>query len=162
MEITVRQYEERDRDTVIACWNDEQNYLVDVDLFHTRQRVEKDAPEYTDLQLAELKHRKGAILVAEDGGKIVGIVLGYVAPHDAEDKLHQIPASPAMVQDLYVVPEYRSKGIGAMLMNEIEKFFKAEGCDQLTLEALVSNERSLTFYEKLGYGKRYVTFFKKI
>lgn len=52
------------------------------------------------------------------------------------------------VQRVAVLKEYRTRGIGTILMREIEKKVKMHKADKLTLG---SQNTAIPFYEKLGY-----------
>lgn len=59
------------------------------------------------------------------------------------------------ILNLYLIEEYRCKGLGTFLMNEVEKKMKEEKNDSIHL-FIHHNRKVSGFYEKLGY-----TFHKK-
>ncbi|MBW9234947.1 GNAT family N-acetyltransferase, partial [Leptospira santarosai] len=50
-----------------------------------------------------------------------------------------------------IIPEYRGKGIGALLMKEAEHVLLENEVAISTLEALSENEPAIKLYEKCGY-----------
>ncbi|MBN1191324.1 MAG: GNAT family acetyltransferase [Dehalococcoidales bacterium] len=54
---------------------------------------------------------------------------------------------------LAVDPYYRNRGLGRIMMNEIEKKLLALGCPKLNLMVRNDNLSVLRFYEKIGYIK---------
>ena len=56
--------------------------------------------------------------------------------------------NPYHIGRVAVIREYRGKGIGAYVMNEVEKFAKEQGISSLVLSAQV---RASDFYRKCGY-----------
>jgi len=50
-----------------------------------------------------------------------------------------------------VIPEYRSKGVGKLLVEQSLQSYKQESVDIATLEALSQNSRAIRLYEKMGY-----------
>lgn len=54
------------------------------------------------------------------------------------------------MEDLYVMPEFRGKGIGKALMSKVSQLGLAAGCTQLNFTVLDWNKSSLDFYLKQG------------
>ena len=54
---------------------------------------------------------------------------------------------------MFVLEEYRGKGIGKKLMETMMDAFKEKGINNFELYALNNNENALKFYEKLGFKK---------
>ncbi|MBD2356185.1 GNAT family N-acetyltransferase [Tolypothrix sp. FACHB-123] len=52
---------------------------------------------------------------------------------------------------LYVVPEYRRRGIGTALMKYLEKWATQRGDRQIGLQVFQSNQAALNLYDQLGY-----------
>jgi putative acetyltransferase len=81
--------------------------------------------------------------IAEDDGMIIGGCGVYPTPG--------LPDGCAELVKLYLLPSYRGRGIGRMLM---EKTFKSAiklGFRQLYLESLPELGRALSLYEKAGF-----------
>ncbi|XP_070711016.1 thialysine N-epsilon-acetyltransferase [Pempheris klunzingeri] len=54
------------------------------------------------------------------------------------------------MEDLYVMPEFRGKGIGKALMSKVAQLGLAAGCHQLNFTVLDWNKSSLDFYFSHG------------
>lgn len=54
------------------------------------------------------------------------------------------------MDDLYVKPDYRGKGIGSMLINEIINKAKLENCKRLRWQVSDWNKPAIEFYKSLG------------
>jgi GNAT superfamily N-acetyltransferase len=54
------------------------------------------------------------------------------------------------IEDIYVRPEYRGKGIGKALLNFILKLAKERNCERVEWVVLNWNESAINFYEKMG------------
>jgi GNAT superfamily N-acetyltransferase len=54
------------------------------------------------------------------------------------------------LEDLFVVPKYRRKGIGEALMKELAKTAKNKGCPRMEWSVLNWNQLALDFYRDLG------------
>lgn len=55
---------------------------------------------------------------------------------------------------LYVMPEYRHRGIGKALMNYIENWAKQKGYGQIGLQVFQTNIPALDLYHQLGYQEQ--------
>lgn len=87
-------------------------------------------------------------LVAEDRGKIVGIVITTLF-----DNLQW-----GYIWELAVIPERRGEKIGTLLMQEAEKALLKykESFDYFTLGIKITNHKALNFYQKLDYSIRFL------
>ncbi|MBB5316816.1 GNAT family N-acetyltransferase [Tunturibacter empetritectus] len=54
------------------------------------------------------------------------------------------------LEDLYVSPEYRGKGIGKALLTRVAAIAVAEGCPRFEWSVLDWNQPSIDFYHSLG------------
>lgn len=54
------------------------------------------------------------------------------------------------IEDAYIQPEHRSKGIGAALFRYLAKKAVEEGCGRLEWWVLDWNRRAIDFYERIG------------
>ena len=78
-------------------------------------------------------------LVAEDGKKTVGFVLGEANP----------PLGHIITLD--VGASARRTGLGSALLRELEKNFAFHGVQTVLLETAVDNEAGIAFWEHHGY-----------
>ncbi len=162
MEITIRQYEERDRVALRECMQKLQEHVAGIDPMHRLTLVPKEREMYIDWLLEKMKGQKGIIYIAVDREKVIGCAAGFVTVRSPHEALGTIPATPGRIQDLYVDAEYRSQGIGARLLKELENHFKAQGCDVVMVEVFAPNGRAIDFYHEHGFQDRDVDMLKKI
>jgi ribosomal protein S18 acetylase RimI-like enzyme len=55
------------------------------------------------------------------------------------------------IQDVYVRPERRGRGIATTLSHTAERLAQSRGHEQISISASVENERALRLYRLLGY-----------
>ncbi|MCL4425584.1 MAG: ribosomal protein S18-alanine N-acetyltransferase [Firmicutes bacterium] len=73
-------------------------------------------------------------------------VIGYAGMWLILDEAH--------VTNVAVHPDYRGRGVGQALMQELVERALQEGAESMTLEVRVSNLAAQQLYEKLGFEKR--------
>ena len=54
------------------------------------------------------------------------------------------------LEDLFVLPEHRGKGIGKSLLTKVESIARERGCGRLEWSVLDWNEPAIAFYKKYG------------
>lgn len=57
---------------------------------------------------------------------------------------------------MYVVPEYRGKGINKLIINELIVWTKSKNISELRLDVYEGNESAIKAYEKAGFSKQLV------
>jgi GNAT superfamily N-acetyltransferase len=87
-------------------------------------------------------------LIAEFGGEPVGFAL-YFRSYSTWRGHHGI-----RLEDLYVSPEMRGKGIGRALLAQLARIANQEGCPRLEWDVLKWNESAIAFYDALGARKQ--------
>lgn len=92
--------------------------------------------------------RYGLLLVARDKDLPVGFLAAYLKKN--------IPIFSAEwlceVTDLYVLPGYRGRRIGTLLVEEVAEWSRKKGAATLALRVLPSNAGAMEFYRKTGFS----------
>ena len=94
---------------------------------------------------------KEPLAVALDNGKIVGYVFGHFYSQKQKNSYIEVGEQCFEVDELYVLPEYRSRGIGKRLFHTIENEVKAK-CTYITLTTSTKNYKAILklYVEELG------------
>jgi GNAT superfamily N-acetyltransferase len=88
--------------------------------------------------------KRVSLLVAADGMRLVGYALYFYT-------YSSFNAKPTLyLEDLYVLDEYRKKGVGFALFRRCVEVAVAEECGRMEWAVLTWNEKAIRFYEKLG------------
>ena len=91
------------------------------------------------------KRDKEGFIVAEEEGKIVGFAASDVNWENREgEKVLEI-------HEIFVLPEFRKKGIGANLLNEVLKYGIQRKRKLAELWVGKTNYRAIKFYKKFGF-----------
>ncbi|HEX6502457.1 MAG TPA: GNAT family N-acetyltransferase [Terriglobales bacterium] len=89
-------------------------------------------------------HPKFRAVVAEWNGRPAGYALffGFYSTWEGRPGL--------FLEDLYVRPEFRSRGIGKALLGHVARTAREENCYGVRWEVLDWNQPAIKFYESLG------------
>jgi len=101
---------------------------------------------------------KSSVFIAEDNGKIVGFLKADV------EQIDHFFLNPQIIylDDIFVLPEYRRKGIAKTLVKEAEKLAKEKGIKRIQARVYSFNKRMQSFLESQGYHAPYATWDKTI
>jgi len=105
-----------------------------------------DAARARAFLLDRLRHTDSAILVAVDSA---GNGAGFVQLYPTFSSLQMGRA--LILNDLFVAPAYRGKGLGRTLMNAARAFAELSGAVSLQLETARTNDPARKLYESLGW-----------
>ncbi|CAB1351651.1 unnamed protein product [Coregonus sp. 'balchen'] len=95
------------------------------------------------LELAEYEKVLDQVKVTQKGHAKVGYALYFYTYSSWKGRA-------LYMEDLYVMPEFRGKGIGKALMSKVAQLGLAAGCTQLNFAVLDWNKPSLDFYLSQG------------
>ena len=151
-------YDEQIKDLLV----DLQNYLIDIDDWHTQILPNNYRDDYFEMDLELINKQDGKIFLAIENDKIIGLVLGVVNLNDEIDKLTNDCAKTGNVLELIVKNSSRGHGIGKSLLNEIETYFKNINCKRINIGVFGPNKSALNFYLKNDYTIRDYIVSKKI
>ncbi|MHB0878894.1 MAG: GNAT family N-acetyltransferase [Anaerolineae bacterium] len=97
--------------------------------------------------LASPLWQEGTSITAFDGEEVIGSVLAYWD----EEANARTGVSGGYTEEVFVVPEWRGRGIGRYLLAEALCYLRRHGLARAELQVLVSNDAALDLYRGLGY-----------
>lgn len=108
----------------------------------------KPGTVYTDASTKELSVLfnttiHSGYLVAEDKGIVIGGCGIYPTIG--------LQAGTAELVKMYVAKSHRGKGVGKLLLQEVERLAKSLGYDRMYLESFPSLKEAISLYHKLGF-----------
>jgi ribosomal-protein-alanine N-acetyltransferase len=99
---------------------------------------------FSKKQIAQLITDYNSIsLIARENGEVAGFIVGVVYPDRKAVNGH--------ILTIDVSPKHRRKGIGRMLLQEMENIFAHKGVQASLLEVREDNAAAISLYRKLGY-----------
>jgi putative acetyltransferase len=114
----------------------------------SQARVEKALRSYetqgllTDIENSQTHYfdRNGTFLVLLDGERVVG--MGGIRPLDE---------SIAELKRMWFLPEYRGRGLGRRLAEELLQFARSAGYTYVRLDTARNQPQALRLYQRLGF-----------
>jgi len=86
------------------------------------------------------------VLLAEADGETIGYVQGEVTRRS-----DHMPRTVGQISLMYVVKQFRRKGVGRRLIKELCKFFGSNKAEDLTVRYIIGNKEAENFWRKLGF-----------
>jgi len=87
------------------------------------------------------------LFVAAAGDRTVGFISGEL--RQGSPTFH--PRTWASVDDVFVEPEYRNRGMGRALLQSVRDWAQERGADGISLQVAAANARGRKFYEDIGF-----------
>jgi aminoglycoside 6'-N-acetyltransferase I len=122
------------------------------EMFHSlwpSASAEEHAPEIASVLKARGERSSDEILLAADAqGRLLGFVEVNLRSHaDGCD-----PKQPvAYIEGWYVVPEFRRRRVGALLIAAAEDWGRGRGCIEMASDTWLDNLNSQSAHEALGF-----------
>ena len=131
-----------------------QNYLIDIDDWHTQIMLPEYREKYFKMDMEKVKNQDGKIYLEIENNTVNGLIIGVVEEKDDIDKLTNDCAKTGSVIELIVKNNIRGNGIGKNLLEKLEEYFKSINCKRINIEVFGPNKKGLNFYEKNDYVVR--------
>lgn len=156
------EYEDKYLENIKDLLVELEEYIVSID----KDNLDQVHPEYREkmviLDLEKVKNNNGKCYIALENDKAVGLIMGCIFPYDEYDYLDYKCPKRGEITELIVSKNSRSSGIGKLLMNKMEDYFKSLDCEYILVDVFAYNENAINFYYKNGYHTRMITNIKKI
>lgn len=161
--ILIRQYKASDLNILEEFMNNLQDYTVKVDQLKRNKRAENYGEYFAQETIKEVEENNGIIYIAEYGEKAVGFIAGILHDQTKENKLSVTDLrKEGRITELYVEESKRGQGVGKMLMEKLENYFKEKECGVVRVEVFEPNKLAYEFYKKVGYKDRVIDMMKEL
>lgn len=151
-------YDEQIKDLLVEL----QNYLIDIDNWHTQIITPEYREKYFKMDMEKVKNQDGKIYLEVENNTVNGLIMGVVEEKDDIDRLTNDCAKTGSVIELIVKNNIRGNGIGKNLLEKLEEYFKSINCKRINIEVFGPNKKGLNFYEKNDYVIRDYIVSKKL
>lgn len=156
------EYEDKYLEDVRDLLTELEEYIVSID----KDNLDQVHPEYREkmalIDLDDIKENNGKCYLAIENDKAIGLIMGTIPKYDEYDYLDYKCPKRGRITELIVTSKVRSKGIGNMLMNKMEEYFKSQRCEYILIDVFAYNENAINFYSKNNYHPRMIVDIKKI
>ena len=107
---------------------------------------EANGDKWVEFVCEGLASGRNFLLVAKNGSRLVGFAYAGIFPEH-----FQVSNLVGRIDDVYVLPEFRGKGIGKKLVVQCLNKMNAVGVKAVRLQVLTENKVAIRLYEKLGF-----------
>ncbi|HLV98159.1 MAG TPA: GNAT family N-acetyltransferase [Ktedonobacterales bacterium] len=156
--IIIRPYQFADQDQGERCIIELQDFERGLEA----DRVEGAtiAQRYLQHLLATCQAKTGSLFVAETDNQVVGLICVWLE-REPDSFLTNL-AGYAYISDLVVLPAYRRRGIGTVLLQQAEAYALEQGATALKINVLAKNSAAYTAYHKAGFRDYEVSLLKQL
>ena len=136
--------------------------MVDIDDWHTQVINPEYRESYFKMDMNKVKNQSGKIYLAIENESVIGLIIGIVDEKDGIDKLTNDCTKTGSIIELIVNHNLRGNGVGKILLEKMEQYFKDINCKRINIEVFGPNKSALNFYTKNDYTIRDIIVSKKI
>src|SRR5215204_552444 len=113
----------------------------------------RGTPEgYASFISTQLEDPDVAVLVADDGGGVIGYAYAAVEGYD-----YMALRGPAgVLHDVIVDPEHRGRGVGRLLLEAALEFLRSRGAPRVVLSTAEQNEAAQRLFVSTGFRRTMV------
>ena len=146
MALLLRRAKESEVDVLVAHWK--RFMALFIGKVELDMRMVPEAPKrIRRFYLKTMRSRNSTFIVAERSDRIVGYAMGTVQKRPPVYRTR----TQGYVTEIYLEKSERGKGTGKLLMDELIKWARKKGQEQLALNVHPENRRALRFYARMGF-----------
>ena len=139
-----------------------EEYIISIDKDNLDTLHPDFREKYPMLALEDVKNYDGKCYLYIENDKVLGLIMGTIPEYDENYYLDYKCPKRGEVTELIVSSKLRNKGIGQMLLQKMEEYFKSKECEYVIIDVFAYNENGKLFYKKNNYHTRMETLIKKI
>ncbi len=160
--MNIIEYDARYKEEVKDLLVELQSYLTILDKRGVIVLKDNYREGYFTYVLGEIKEHYGKMFLAQENDKIIGLIVCKIFQGGREEDYTTSCPKIGFISDLIVTESMRGKGVGKILLDHAEEYFKYHNCEYAQLEVFAPNVSAFRLYEKLGYSTNCLYLSKKI
>lgn len=139
-----------------------EEYIIAIDEDNL-DKIDKDYRDKMAIKdLESAKNNDGKCYLCVENDKVLGFIIGEVYKYSEDDYLDYKCPKKGDITELIISKEARKKGVGTLLMQKMEDYFKSIGCEYINVSVFAYNKNAIEFYKNKGYHTRMLDMIKKI
>lgn len=156
------EYEDKYLNDIRDLLTELEEYLVSIDKDHLDRIHQEYHEKMALIDLQDIKDNNGKCYLAIENDKAIGLIMGIIPKYNQNDYLDYKCPKRGIITELIITSHIRSKGVGSLLMNKMEEYFKQNQCEYILIDVFAYNNNAIQFYNKKGYHPRMYVDIKKI
>lgn len=156
------EYEDKYLENVRDLLVELEEYIESID----KDNLDQIHPDYRDkmalLDLKRVNDNNGKCYLAIEDDTVIGLIMGCIFPYEEYDYLDYKCPKRGEITELIVTKKVRNNGVGKILINKMEEYFKEKDCEYVIVDVFAYNEYGIKFYNSNSYHDRMRTMIKKI
>jgi ribosomal protein S18 acetylase RimI-like enzyme len=148
-EFTIREIGEKDIAAVGHLWFELSRLHED---FTPYYKIKHGAEHLLTEHVRDILKRGCIVFVAESDGEVCGFVSGYTVKRNPQLEVDLV----GKVDNFFVSPDCRRKGMGTALLTRLIDFFKKQRIQFFEISCDLQNPDALRLYKKLGFVEQKV------
>ena len=160
--VEIIEYEDKYLENIRDLLVELEEYIISID----KDNLDKLHEEYREkmalVDLSEINNNNGKCYLAIINKKVVGMIMGIIPKYDEFDYLDYKCPKRGIITELVVTKNERSSGVGKLLIDKMEEYFKSMECQYVLVDVFAYNTSGISFYNKKGYHNRMHTMIKDI
>ena len=139
-----------------------QIYICEIDKYKLNFTFDNYGEYCFENDYKELEENEGKMFIAVENEKAVGMICGYIGKYPESYKVDYTCPKKGVVSELIVTKAFRRDGVGQLLMEKMEEYFREKKCEFVNIDVFAYNLSAKKFYEKNGYEDRMFLVTKKL
>ena len=136
--------------------------MITIDQDHLDRMHQDYHEKKAIIDLEEINNNNGKCFLAVENNLVIGLIMGIITKYDKYDYLDYKCPKRGEITELIVSKNIRSKGVGQLLIDKLEEYFKSVNCEYILVDVFGYNDNAMKFYYKQNFHPRMITCIKKI